>query len=71
MEHHSPEIPTGLMSRMAHSTRAMDGFFSLDDSRRDALVQYIQGAQTGEEAKSRMEEAVEALEQADSPFGRR
>ncbi len=68
MEHR--EIPTGLMSRMAHSTRAMDGFFSLDDDRRDALVQYIQGAQTGAEAKSRMEEAVEALEQADDTFRR-
>lgn len=68
MEHR--EIPTGLMSRMANSTRAMDGFFSLDDDRRDALVQYIQGAQTGAEAKSRMEEAVEALEQADDTFRR-
>ena len=68
MEHR--EIPTGLMSRMAHSTRAMDGFFSLDDDRRDALVQYIQGAQTGAEAKSRMEEAVEGFEEADDKIRR-
>lgn len=71
MDENRPEMPSGLMSRMAHHTRAMDGFFSLDKSQQKALVRYIQGAESGDEAKSRIEETVEALEAADYPFGMR
>ena len=69
MERKIPEVPTGLMSRMPHSTRAMNGFFSLGEERQEALVDYIQGAQSGAEAKSRIEEAMEALEHSQSPSG--
>lgn len=71
MDQKIPELPAGLMGRMAHSTRAMNGFFSLEEGRQQALVSYIQSAQSGEEAKSRIEEAVEALEQSETPFGMR
>ncbi len=62
-----PEIPSGFMSRIAHSTRAMDAFFSLDEDRQQALAQYLTGEP--EAVKSRIEEAVEALE--DQPYQNR
>lgn len=62
-----PEMPTELMSRMAHSTRAMDGFFSLSRNRQEALAEYIQSAPDENEAKSRIEEATEALEHPENP----
>lgn len=68
MKERFPEIPTELMSRMAHDTRAMDGFFSLSHGQQEALSQYIQSAPDEEAAKSRIEEATAALE-AHSEFG--
>lgn len=62
-----PEMPTELMSRMAQSTRAMDGFFSLSRNRQEALAEYIQSAPSEREAKSRIEEATEALEHPENP----
>lgn len=67
MGKHIPEVPSEFMSRIAHSTRAMDGFFSLSEERQEALAQYLTGAP--DEAKSRIEEATEALEET-GPFGR-
>ena len=46
------EMPVGLMMQMAHNTRAMDGFFSMDGARQQALLDYIRSSPTGEEAKS-------------------
>ena len=62
-----PDMPTGLMSRMAHSTRAMDGFFSLSPNRQEALADYIQSAPSESEVKSRIEEVTEALEHPENP----
>lgn len=62
MKKRIPEVPTEFMSRIAHDTRAMDGFFSLAEDRQEALAQYLNGAANEESAKSRIEEAVEALE---------
>lgn len=58
------EMPVGLMMQMAHNTRAMDGFFSMDGARQQALLDYIRSSPTGEEAKSRIEHAVESLADA-------
>lgn len=55
------EMPVGLMMQMAHNTRAMDGFFSMDPDRKRSLLDYIRASPTGEEAKSRIEHAIEAL----------
>lgn len=54
-------MPLGLGMAIAQDTRAMDGFFSLDDRQKIELVDYIQSAQTGEEAKSRIESTVQML----------
>lgn len=55
------EMPIGLMMQMAHNTRAMDGFFSMDTGRQQQLLDYIRASSTGTEAKSRIEHAVESL----------
>lgn len=57
-----PEVPSEFMSRIAHSTRAMDGFFSLDEDRQEALAQYLSSAGDDETGKSRIEEVTEVLE---------
>lgn len=54
-------LPTGLMMRMAHNTRAMEGFFALPYDRREALLENIRTAPTGDEAKSRIEHTIDAL----------
>ena len=57
------ELPSGLLARMGHSTRAMETFFSFDESERHAILENIQGAATGEEAKARIEHTMRELEQ--------
>lgn len=56
------EMPVGLMMRMAHDTRAMDGFFSMPHDRQQQMLDYIRCAPTGDAAKSRIEEAIGALQ---------
>ena len=51
---------------MGHSTRAMETFFSFDESERRAILENIQGAATGAEAKARIEHTMHALEQGRS-----
>lgn len=58
------EMPIGLLMQMAHNTRAMEGFFSMEDRRQQALLDYIRASPTGDEAKSRIEHAVESLSDA-------
>ena len=60
------ELPSGLLSRMGHSTRAMETFFSFDEPERRAILDNITGAQTGEEAKARIEQTLHELEQGRS-----
>ena len=70
MKERFPEVPAELMSRMAHDTRAMDGFFSLSHGQQQALGEYIRSAPDEGTAKSRIEEATAALEEH-SDVGRR
>ncbi|MBQ8144085.1 MAG: YdeI/OmpD-associated family protein [Butyricicoccus sp.] len=60
------ELPSGLLARMGHSTRAMETFFSFDESERHAILENIQGAATGAEAKARIEHTMNELEQGRS-----
>lgn len=61
------EMPTGLMSRIAHHTRAMDSYFSLSQDEQNTLMRFIESSATGAEAKSRVEHVVEALEKGSYP----
>ena len=60
------DLPSGLLARMGHSTRAMETFFSFDESERHAILENIREASTGAEAKSRIEHTMHELEQGRS-----
>ena len=60
------ELPSGLLARMGHSTRAMETFFSFDESERNAILKNIRDASTGTEAKARIEHTMHELEQGRS-----
>lgn len=57
------ELPSGLLARMGRNTRAMETFFSCDDAERQAILDHITSATTGEEAKARIEHTLHELEQ--------
>ena len=59
------EMPLGLMQAIAHDTRAMNGFFSLDTSQKNRIIRYVEASHTGDEAKSRIEEIQGMLHQPD------
>ena len=69
MENRRPEgpeeLPQGLLQRMGHSTRAMENFFSLSRAQQQALLSNIEASSTGDEAKSRIEQTLSALESGD------
>ena len=56
------ELPSGLLARTGHNTRAMETFFSYDAEERRAILENIQNAPTGEEAKAQIEYTLHALE---------
>lgn len=56
------ELPVGLAMQLAMHEHAMLNFSALREDQRAALVRFVQGAQTGEEAKQRIQTAVERLE---------
>ena len=56
------ELPSGLLARMGHNTRAMETFFSYDAEKRHAILENIKNAPTGKEAKARIEYTLHTLE---------
>ncbi len=56
-----PDIPMGLGMRIAQDPRAMQGFTQLSDDHKRQLIGYVQAAQTGDEAKERVRNAVSML----------
>ena len=60
------ELPSGLLTRMGHNTRAMETFFSCDEAERQAILDNITSATTGDEAKARIEHTLHELEQGRS-----
>ena len=60
------ELPRGLLARMGHNTRAMETFISCDEAKRQAILDNITSATTGDEAKARIEHTLHELEQGRS-----
>lgn len=61
---HNPEgvdLPLGLGMRLAQEPKAMDVFGAMDEGQKARVVQYVQAATTGNEAKERIETAVTSL----------
>ncbi|MDR0292564.1 MAG: hypothetical protein LBH95_00220 [Oscillospiraceae bacterium] len=61
------DLPLGLGMRLAQEPRAMETFGALDEAQRNRVVDYIQAAVTGGDAKDRIETAVCSLRDGHLP----
>lgn len=61
MDYNKPneELPIGLTMSLAEDMEAMKYFATLPKAEQEHLIDYIQSAQTGDEAKKRIDEVVE------------
>lgn len=70
-QHASPvsqELPVGFGMSLSQHTEAMNYFGTLDDSQRNKVISYIQGATSGADARQRIDNAVQMLTQQDIDF---
>lgn len=61
---HAPDgvdLPLGLGMNLAQQPAAMDAFAHLSTAQKNDMVHYIQGSQTGEEARERIAKCVHSL----------
>ncbi|MCL2055992.1 MAG: hypothetical protein FWH02_02090 [Oscillospiraceae bacterium] len=56
-----PDLPLGLGMRLAQDPKAMDTFSNMTNEQKSALISYLQRSGTGDEALSRMADAVNLL----------
>lgn len=61
-------MPIGLMMSLAQHENAMKNFGRLDDVRQKSVIRYVEDSTTGEEAKSRIQKAVQNLEDGNTGF---
>jgi hypothetical protein len=62
-------MPIGLMMSLAMHRDAMNSFSRMDDEQQSAVIRFVQDASTGEDAKRRISEAVNRLDNGDTgPF---
>ncbi|MVB11581.1 hypothetical protein CAFE_23010 [Caprobacter fermentans] len=62
------DMPIGLMMSLAQHQNAMKTFGRLDDERQKSVIRYVEDSTTGEEAKSRIQNAVQNLDQGNTGF---
>lgn len=62
------EMPIGLMMSLAMHQDAMRNFSLLDDAKQKSVIRYVEDSQTGEEAKSRINNAVDNLDKGNTGF---
>lgn len=56
-----PDLPLGLGMALAQNDKAIDAFGALSAQEKTELINNIQGASTGEDAKQRIADAVNRL----------
>lgn len=56
-----PDLPLGLGMRLAQDPKAFDSFAKMTNEEKSTLINNIQGAATGDDAKRRMADAVTML----------
>lgn len=56
-----PDLPLGLGMRLAQDPMALSTFGKMTNEQKSELIDYIQGATTGDGAKQRMIEALNRL----------
>jgi uncharacterized protein YdeI (YjbR/CyaY-like superfamily) len=61
-------MPIGLMMSLAQHQQAMKNFSLLDDEQQKSILRYVEDSRTGEEARNRIENAVNNLEQGNNSF---
>ena len=63
-----PDIPLGLGMQLAQSPKAMATFGRMTKAQKSGLIRQIQGAPTGDAAKTKVEGAISQLEQGETTF---
>ena len=58
---HGPDLPLGMGMRLMQDPQAREAFGRLTRAKQTDLIDYVQGGSTGDEAKTRMEEAIDRL----------
>ncbi len=56
------DLPVGFMMRMANDSCAMRHFFAMPCEKQQDMLDHIRNANTGQQARSRMEEYMAFLE---------
>lgn len=62
------ELPVGLAMQLAQEPAAMTAFGRLTPAQMETVVRFVQSGTTGEDAKMRVDAAVERLRQGDLGF---
>lgn len=63
-----PDLPLGLGMQLAQSPKAMDTFGRMSNAQKSSVIGYIKSAATGDDAKNRIEEAVQLMSQGKTHF---
>ena len=56
-----PDLPLGLGMQLAQNPQAMRAFGRMSSAQKSELIAYLQGASTGQDAQTRMGEAIRRL----------
>lgn len=62
------DLPLGLMMQLGQDLEAMNTFSNLSDSEKEQMIDYIKGATTGDDAKARIHQVINALDHHQSLY---
>jgi uncharacterized protein YdeI (YjbR/CyaY-like superfamily) len=62
------DMPIGLLMSLAQHKKAMKNFSGLNSEQQKSVIRYIEDSQTGEEAQTRIQSAVDRLDQGNAKF---
>ena len=62
------EMPIGLMMSLAMHPDAMRNFSTLTDEKQSSVIRFVEDANTGAEARTRITSAVDELEKGNTGF---
>ena len=63
-----PDLPLGLGMRLGMEPEAMKTFSRLNNTQKEALINYIQSNNSGADAKNRIEQVIENLRNGQTQF---
>ena len=63
-----PDIPLGLGMKLMQDPLAADTFGQMTNAQKTAMIQFIQGGATGDDAKNRIADAVSKLKDVCTAF---